>query len=53
MYIDREEIISEIIRLELEITEALINGHIAHDDDQFKFHREILKRYRSLLFGNK
>lgn len=38
--------VSRIIELELEITEALIAGHKAHEEDRFKSHREELKKLR-------
>jgi hypothetical protein len=41
--------ISRIIKLELEITEALSKGHKASVEDQFKFHREELDRLRKQL----
>lgn len=50
---NKEGLISEIIRLELEIMRAIFEGHKAHDDDEFKLHRELLKIYRSLLYDTK
>lgn len=38
--------ISRILKLELEITRAVINGHIASEDDQYKEKREELERLR-------
>jgi len=41
--------ISRIIELELEITDAVSKGHKAADSDNFKEHREELKRLREEL----
>lgn len=41
--------LSRIIKLELEITEALSKGHRASEDDQFKEHRKELKKLREEL----
>jgi hypothetical protein len=40
---------TRIIKLELEITEAIINGHKSDGNDKFKAHREELKRLRKEL----
>lgn len=45
-----KDIISEIIRIELEITTAIIKGHKPHVNDEFKLHRELLKSYRKIIF---
>ncbi len=50
---NKEGLISEIVKLELEITRAIFDGHKAHDDDKFKLHRELLKTYRSILYDTK
>lgn len=47
---DKQDIICEIIKLELELTTAIINGHKPNEDDEFKLHRELLKAYRNILF---
>lgn len=48
----KEKLISEIVKLELEITRSVINeGHMPHDDDKFKLHRYRLKKLRCQLFG--
>jgi hypothetical protein len=49
---NKDELISEIIRLESEVTTAIINGHKAEENDEFKPHRELLKKYRKIVFGN-
>jgi nitrogen fixation/metabolism regulation signal transduction histidine kinase len=41
--------VGRIIELELEITKALIAGHKANEEDQFKSHREELKKLRGEL----
>lgn len=46
---DKEYLISEIIRMELEITQAIFKGHKPSEDDQFKMYRELLKVYRSMI----
>jgi hypothetical protein len=38
--------ISEIIKLEDEITRAVINGHKPHEEDQFKHSRDLLQKMR-------
>lgn len=47
--IDKEQIISDILKLEYEITVAVINGHIPNEDDKFKEHRISLKKFRELI----
>lgn len=49
---NKEYIISEIIRMEMEITLAISKGHKAHDNDQFKVYRELLRSYRKIIFEN-
>jgi hypothetical protein len=49
---NKEELISEIVKLEMEVMSAISNGHKAHDNDEFKLHRQLLKAYRNILFGN-
>ena len=49
---DREQLISEVIRMELEIMLAISKGHKASNDDEFKIYRELLKTYRNILFGD-
>lgn len=44
-----EKKISRIIKMELEITEALSKGHKAKEDDQFKEYRSELKALREEL----
>lgn len=46
---DTADKLSRIVQLELEITEALSKGHKAAEDDQFKEHREELKKLREEL----
>lgn len=46
---DTADKLSRIIKLELEITEALSKGHKASENDQFKEHREELKKLREEL----
>lgn len=46
---DTVDKLSRIIKLELEITEALSKGHKASENDQFKEHREELKKLREEL----
>ena len=41
--------ITRIIKLELEITEAIIDGHKSDGEDKFKAHREELERLRKEL----
>jgi len=49
---DKDEILSMILKLESEITSQIINGYNkSSDDDHFKSHREKLKLYRCLYFG--
>ena len=38
--------ISRILKLELEITRAVINGHMASEDDQYQEMRKELERLR-------
>ena len=46
---DIEKKLGTIIKLELDITEALSKGHKASDNDKFKKHREQLKKLRDEL----
>lgn len=41
--------LSKIIKLELEITEAVMHGHKARDDDEYEEKRKELKRLRKEL----
>lgn len=43
---DRDEKISRILKLELEITRAIINGHMASENDQYQEKRKELERLR-------
>ena len=43
---DRDEKISRILKLELEITRAVINGHMASEDDEYQEKRKELERLR-------
>ena len=42
-------IVTEVIKLELEITTAILTGHKASGDDKFAEHRKRLKELRSIL----
>ena len=42
----RDDKISRILKLELEITKAIFHGHNPSEDDQYKEKREELKRLR-------
>lgn len=42
-----DERLSQILKLEYEITRALIAGHKAQENDQYQEHRDLLKRLRS------
>lgn len=42
----KDDKISRILKLELEITEAIFHGHRPSEDDQYKEKREELKRLR-------
>jgi hypothetical protein len=48
-HLDTEEIISEIILLECEVTNALFKGHKANDKDEYVSHRERLFFLREIL----
>lgn len=50
--VDKEYIISQIIKMELEIISAISKGHKASDDDEFQIHRELLLYYKKLIFKN-
>lgn len=50
--VDKEYIISQIIKMELEIISAISKGHKASDYDEFQQHRELLSHYRKILFEN-
>ena len=47
------ETVTEIIKLELETTSAVLNGHKASDDDRFVKHRKRLKELRETLNLNR
>lgn len=47
----KSEISSRIILLQSEITKSILNGHKAHDDDEFKGHRIELTILRCMLYG--
>jgi hypothetical protein len=49
----KQEIISRIIKLELEINRAIFNGHKSSDVDQFQEKRVELKILRDILFKDK
>lgn len=48
---NRQEISSRICKLSSEITKAVINGHKAHDHDEFREHRRELVELRCNYFG--
>lgn len=48
-YLNTEEIISEVISLELEVTNAVFKGHKAADKDEFENHRERIFFLREIL----
>ena len=48
---EKNQIMSKIIELELELTRAIINGHRCTADDIFKGHREELLILRCLYYG--
>ena len=50
--VDKEYIIGQIIKMELEIISAISKGHKASDGDEFQQHRELLSYYRKILFEN-
>lgn len=50
--VKKEEIISRILRIELEMTSAILSGHKATEGDHFHEKRIELKVLRKLLFGN-
>lgn len=48
----KDDILSEIVKLESEITTQIIKGYNKSSvDDHFKDHREKLRLYRCLYFG--
>ncbi len=47
----KSDLISRIIKLELEITEAIIQGHKPSVNDQFQEMRSELNTLRCLVFG--
>ena len=47
--LNTEEIISEIISLECEVTNALFKGHKANDNDEYVNHRKGLLFLRDIL----
>jgi hypothetical protein len=46
---DFDDIISELVKLEYEVTIANLNGHRASDNDQFAQHRKRIEELRELL----
>jgi hypothetical protein len=44
-----EEIITEIIKLECEVTSSLFKGHKPNDDDEYANHRKRLVFLRKIL----
>jgi hypothetical protein len=44
-----EELISEIIKLECEVTESIFKGHKSNDADEYSSHRERLVFLRKIL----
>lgn len=50
---DLTQVSSRIIKLEYEMTHAIIKGHKSTADDEFKNHREELNILRCLYFGYK
>ena len=48
---EKNQIMSKIIKLELELTRAIINGHKCTGDDIFKEHRDELSVLRCLYYG--
>ena len=51
MLMEKNEISRRILKLQSEITFAILNGHKSHDDDKFENHRQELMKLRCLLFG--
>ena len=47
------ETVTEIIKLELEITLAVLTGHKANDSDRFVEHRKRLRELRETLNLNR
>jgi hypothetical protein len=43
---DKKEKLSFILKKELEITEAVLNGHKASNDDKFSIDRKLIEHYR-------
>ena len=48
-----QEIISEIIKLEYEITSANLTGHRPSDNDKYSGKRERIKELRNMLWNIK
>lgn len=48
-----DEIISEIIKLQIEVSNAIFNGHKASDNDEFVDHRKRLVVLRQILTDRK
>jgi hypothetical protein len=46
-------LVTEVIKLELEVTTAVLNGHKPTDSDKFVEHRKRLKELRNILNLNK
>ncbi len=47
----KNELSSRIIFLQSEITDSILKGHKAHDEDEFKSHRIELMILRCMLYG--
>jgi hypothetical protein len=47
----KDELASRVIVLQSEITHAILQGHKAHDEDEFKSHRIELMVLRCMLYG--
>lgn len=50
--VDKSSLISQIIKLELELTSAIFRGHKCSDNDEFTQHRILLTEYRKKVFQN-
>lgn len=49
---DKHKLLSQIVKLQTEITSAVIKGYQCNDDDIFKEQRKKLMKLRCELFGN-
>ncbi len=47
----KNELSSRIIFLQSKITDSILKGHKAHDEDEFKSHRIELMILRCMLYG--